>query len=551
MGFGRLAPRWLSSSRVVVAGTVSIAVVVTGLTAAQAASKPASVRLVADTYISESNPRAVNGDADKLVASSNEGDSKVQFLKFRVSGIEDGDRVAAKLTLTRDDHHFPNTKVSIAEVASTDWKESSLNKLNAPAIGDVIDTKAVTASDDDVTFELGKTIDSDGLYAFAITSPVTDDVVRFRSKEYGSKAAKLKLDVVPAPTPTTKPKPIPAPTPTTIFDPGTTTTTEPDQIPTPPTTAVPGTPPTTPEPTTTTTTAAPGTPPTVPPVGQAKFTRNGIPLNGGVLVGAGIGGNTDPAAQEAQFGNKLALHRLFYQSNQVSKAVSAARADLALGRLPWVSFKLPYSWSEMAAGKGDAWAADIANQMGALDGPVWIAFHHEPEKDGPIADWTALQSRLSPIVKAKPNLAFTIIITGWTNFFSGDATYNIATMWPGDGKVDIIGMDPYNKYGVTENGKLNTTNTDLKTYYDILAPFAKAHGAKWAVAETGYTSKAAAIDPNWLIRAYDDMKAAGGIGLTYFDSSLNSVGDSDWPLNTTPSKVAAFSELLKRSTRLP
>ena len=33
-----------------------------------------------------------------------------------------------------------------------------------------------------------------------------------------------------------------------------------------------------------------------------------------------------------------------------------AEADLAAGRLPWISFKLPYSWPDMAAGKGDAWA---------------------------------------------------------------------------------------------------------------------------------------------------------------------------------------------------
>ena len=33
-----------------------------------------------------------------------------------------------------------------------------------------------------------------------------------------------------------------------------------------------------------------------------------------------------------------------------------AKTDLAERRLPWISFKLPYSWADMATGKGDAWA---------------------------------------------------------------------------------------------------------------------------------------------------------------------------------------------------
>ena len=47
-----------------------------------------------------------------------------------------------------------------------------------------------------------------------------------------------------------------------------------------------------------------------------------------------------------------------------------------------MSFKLPHSWGEMAAGAGDAWAKNLAARFGRLNGPVWLAFHHEPEGDG-------------------------------------------------------------------------------------------------------------------------------------------------------------------------
>ena len=102
----------------------------------------------------------------------------------------------------------------------------------------------------------------------------------------------------------------------------------------------------------------------------------------------------------------------------MDKAVSVSKADLAKKRIPWISFKLPYSWSEMAAGKGDAWTKDLAVKLGKLDGPVWLAFHHEPEGDGDITQWTAMQARLAPIVRANAsNVAYTIVVTGWNQLY--------------------------------------------------------------------------------------------------------------------------------------
>lgn len=309
------------------------------------------------------------------------------------------------------------------------------------------------------------------------------------------------------------------------------------------------------KPTTSTTTAVTTSKPvtsttTAPPPssggGSGCFTARGIPTCGGTYLGAAIGSNTDPAAKEKQYGTNLALHRTYYSSTAISGAVKNAKADISAGRVPWISFKLPYSWTDMVNGKGDAWARDIATQLDAVNGPVWVAFHHEPEKDGNLKDWVKLQARLSPILRSADNVAFTIILTGWNQVFTNDPQYSFQAMWPGDGLVDILGIDPYNDYGVVKNGTMITKSTELKEYYGPLAAFASAHRARWAVAETGYTDVQAARDPAWLNRAFTDMRSMGGIGLSYFDTHLNAYGS--WALETNE-KVDAYSSALRGTTR--
>lgn len=286
-----------------------------------------------------------------------------------------------------------------------------------------------------------------------------------------------------------------------------------------------------------------------PSNGTACVDRRGIP-DCGTFLGAAIGSNADPAPKEASFGSRLGLHRTYFKANQVPGAVRMARSDLAAGRLPWISFKLPYSWTEMADGKGDAWARDLATQLSQVGGPVWLALHHEPENDGTMSEWVRMQAHLSPIIRnTAPNVAYTIVLTGWNQVFGTNPAFSFEATWPGDGLVDIVGIDPYNEYGAVKNGKMITKSVELKEYYAPLAAFAARHRTHWAVAETGYTDLQASRDPAWLNRAYADMEAMGGVGLAYFDSHLNSI--ANWQL-TTPDKISAFGSALRssNSTRL-
>ena len=277
------------------------------------------------------------------------------------------------------------------------------------------------------------------------------------------------------------------------------------------------------------------------------YTPRGIP-GCGAYLGAAIGHNGDPSTREAQLGGTLALHRTYFGPNQVGGAVALARRDLARGRLPWISFKMPYSWRDMAAGRGDAWARDVTSRFDGLKGPVWLAFHHEPENDpAGVQDWVRMQERLGPIVRRADNIGFTVVLMGWHQFY-GDPRLSMANMWPST-KVDVAGFDTYNLQGAMSNGSIKTEPMDLRTkYFTKFQSWSRGSGVPWALAETGYTQYAAVRDPSWIRRTFNDLQATGGIGMSYFDTDLNSM--ADWTLSTTV-KQQDFAAALRGSARLP
>jgi hypothetical protein len=306
-------------------------------------------------------------------------------------------------------------------------------------------------------------------------------------------------------------------------------------------------------PTATTTVTAPGptatptrpgptaTPPGGGPTGPTGPT--GTPGSHAPYVGAAIQGNGSPTALEASAGRVLGLHRTYWNYNNVASSIKQATADAQAGRIPWLSYKLSVSWADAASGKADAATRALAAKLASVPGPVWVAINHEPEGDGNLSDWVAVQRRLLPLLAAAPNVRTSIILTAWDTFESGNRSYSLDSLWPGK-MVSILGFDAYNPYG--ENKQPARRWVEMNHFYDRIAPAAKSLGVDWAIAETGYTDAAAAKDPDWLTRAYDDMANRPdlpGLGLCYFNSSANSVGS--WPL--TGVKDAKFDAILKRS----
>ena len=260
----------------------------------------------------------------------------------------------------------------------------------------------------------------------------------------------------------------------------------------------------------------------------------GIP-SCGAYVGGAYGSNSDVAPWESYAGRTLGVHRTYYGSGSVASAVKTAKADAAKNRVPWISFNPPYSWTDMAAGKGDAWARDLATRMKAVPGPVWVAVAHEPEGEGDMQKWKAMQARLAPLMRAiAPNLGYTIILMGYHQLY-GDAKYSLANTWPNT-KIDVAGFDVYEKYGVQKSGKpMITTWKDMKgDYFSKFQAWSKSKGVPWALAETGYSDPAAKKDSTWMSRTYNDMKAYGGIAFSYFNTSLHS--QANWTLGLATKK---------------
>ena len=271
-------------------------------------------------------------------------------------------------------------------------------------------------------------------------------------------------------------------------------------------------------------------------------TARGIP-SCGAYVGAAYGGNASVTAWERRMGRQLGVHRTFWGGDDVTDAINTARSDAAHHRLPWISFKTPYVWSQMARGRGDAWARGIARAIRTIPGPVWVAIHHEPEGDGRIAQWTAMQKRLAPIMRrAAPNLGYTIILTGY-NQFHGPAQYRLNRLWPRT-KIDVAGFDLYEEYG--RQGRYKWRDF-YRSYFTPIGRWARQKRVAWGLAETGYSIAAARKQPQWMRKVYSQMVRRGGKAFSYFNTNLNST--ADWRLNAAI-KQAAFNRLIRIAPRL-
>lgn len=268
----------------------------------------------------------------------------------------------------------------------------------------------------------------------------------------------------------------------------------------------------------------------------------------GALLGAAHGSNSDPSQLERELGTRLGLRRTYWRADQVGEAVAVARTDLEAGRLPWLSFKLPTSWQAMTSSWGEVWARGLARRLARLPGPVWVAFHHEPELDGDVLAWRRMQERFLPAVRAEaPRVAYTVVLTGWHQFYGPDEL-RLSRVFP-DGPVDVAGFDIYNKYGVVQDGRPNTDGTDLDAdYFARIEEWAARRGVAWGLAETGYSDRAVSRYPDWIQQTYRALEQRGGVAYAYFDTTLNSV--ADWDLSD-PAKRRDFEQALAASPRFP
>ena len=162
-----------------------------------------------------------------------------------------------------------------------------------------------------------------------------------------------------------------------------------------------------------------------------------------------------------------------------SKFASRATADVAAGRIPLISTKVPGTWADFAAGKQDAWFVDRVKALAAVKGPVWLCLHHEPRNDGDPADWVKMQQHARTLIDANAkNIALVGILNGW-DFLEKNGNPERWNMPVGTG-VDIMGFDNYNPWSPT-NGQ------DWKSAAYAMSPGVaiQAWGYPTLVAESG------------------------------------------------------------------
>ena len=266
-----------------------------------------------------------------------------------------------------------------------------------------------------------------------------------------------------------------------------------------------------------------------------------------MLEGAG-GGNLDRTKTGVN------LDRWYGGQGDVNKAITKAKANHAAGVRTWMSFKLPYNWTDMANGKGDVWARDLFTKLDALNFEVWVAFHHEPEGDGNTTEWRRMQDHLSKLVPGgiAGDIKFWLIVTGWTQEFNpGDTANQWSTLFPKGAPIYGIAYDfPYNPYGyVWTNGvkttKFNNSFTEGTIYVEKLAARAKSLGVRAGIGEYAYSDEAFAKDPAWLDRFVASAKSHKLAGIAYFDTPLNSV--KSWYLGAaTSAKRLYFNKVMAR-----
>jgi hypothetical protein len=289
---------------------------------------------------------------------------------------------------------------------------------------------------------------------------------------------------------------------------------------------------------------------------KAEFVPAPLPSVNFVVGGAYLS-NTDPAPVEGRAGVPFETVRNYYSSTGVGSAITRVKANIAAKRaVSHVSFKLPYSWAQMANGAGDVWAKDVSAKLqAAIAGTphvVRIAMHHEPENDtgtnagNTVAGrdaWKNMQARLAPFFD-KPGIQYILVLMGYHSFSTASSLYplwKLDACVPNTPAIKGIGYDIYERFG--SEGATHWTNWD--SYMSQIKAFHGPRNLAWGLSETGVSATGFSAKTTWFSEMISRLKANGGSWFDYFNTNLNSV--SAWYMDPGSPREKAFIEVLKNN----
>lgn len=511
----------VAATALVAAGTLSAP--------AWAASASSTVRVTAsdDSYVSSSRPSYTFGSSASIVAGTKSGDRMVSYLKFKVGTLPAGASVQkVELKLTRDPSTPLPSSVKVKKVANTTWAEGALSNKNAPTTGSDVASASPAANAAAVTLNLTGAITKAGTYTFAVTTPATNAIARFRSTEQGSAGPQLTLTLATGTA---------APTPTPVE-----------------------TTPTTPGPT------------PAPPADPANCTVGAklVPTCN-VLWGAAAGGFSEtPRDQalrewEAKSGRTASIYHVYHRGDELfpTKAEIAMANEPGKPRILFTNWKVGYGtkWGKVAAGEMDARIDNLSNYIKAnYTAPFFMAIHHEPENDvsttagsGMTAkDYAAMFRYTVQRMRANGvnNVVFVMAYMNVEKWNNSSWWYDL---YPGNDVVDWVAVDSYvnAQPGGFHNGDFNylMNRTTDKAKFPGWYNWAVTKNKPIMVAEWAVYECKTKCDPNEKAKLHatvvPQLKGMPAIkALVAFDTASDQQG-LDMRIDSTPQALESFKKI--------
>lgn len=251
---------------------------------------------------------------------------------------------------------------------------------------------------------------------------------------------------------------------------------------------------------------------------------------------------------------QVGLRRTFYRWDDARRESRNISADHSADRLPWVSFKPPFSskggWAAVASGRYDGDIRARARRYAALSRPVVVTFNHEPHNDatGTPAEFAKAWLRIHRVMQGETglqNVAFVPIIGEW-EFNPVNRSRN-----PGEYITEAVlqhcaflGVDLYQTRkgeGYRERVGRVFDWLDGQGHRDLQVgigetgctdDFGSPSGARWW--EDSW---------RWTVANRDRMAA-----ISYFNSLHNNNSGKNWLLTQSSSKLRAFRASVSSAT---
>lgn len=248
----------------------------------------------------------------------------------------------------------------------------------------------------------------------------------------------------------------------------------------------------------------------------------------------GMSAPTDEWAQRLHQTGPVYARRIFGDLDSPQSAVSLAASEIAAGRFPILSFKVPNDndWIGAAHGRYDTQLVALKNQLAALGGRVFVTLHHEPSGDGTAADYAAMQAHVLPILSPPSNVLAGVIVNGfwWSDHGQRLTDAEIAQWLPASvlAKAEVVAADCY------QGGTFDSPGEDAGVKIANLSAWATRVGVnRLGIGEYNGMTAAAITHAGDAILADSRFVFAA-----IFNSSRNNRPGVDWVLSGT--RLAAF-----------